>query len=208
MNGNNPVKQFVPLGLLLIFFVFTVVSFVFLVLPNIENLDLYKPLPIEKDIGINEVMKMSKQDHEHENLLLKIREDLKIPQDLEVKIFVGPYVNIVNEGRLVLSNHPFGFFLLLNEFFYQELNPEEKIALISHELGHLTNDVVFLSYNPTDTEIRLQIEADTYATKHVNPEAMISVLNKANARHGGYPSRQYYLRIQNLERIKVSKQGH
>jgi len=61
-------------------------------------------------------------------------------------------------------------------------------------------------YNP-DTAIRFQIEADTYATKYASPEAMISVLNKAHNKHGKYPSRQNYLRILNLERIKQSKQG-
>ena len=206
--GSNPTKQPVPLSLLLIFIVCAVVSFVFLILPSIENLNPYKPLSTEKDIGIDEIIRMGRQDYEHEDLLSQIREDLKIPQNLEIKIFIGPYINIVSEGEYIDSRRPFGFILLLNEFFYQELTPEEKIALISHELGHLTNDVIFLSYNPTDTKIRLQIEADTYATKYVNPEAMMSVLNKANVRHGGYPSRQYYLRIQNLERIKQSKQAH
>jgi len=165
----------------------------------------YEPLYPEHGIRLNELLKLGRQDNEHEDLLSQIREDLKIPQGLEVKIFVGPYANISSEGRIVDSNHPFGFILLLDEWFYRDLTPEEKIALISHELGHLTNEAVFLMYS-SDTLIRFQIEADTYATKYAKPEAMISVINKVNAKHGGLPSRQYDLRIQNLEKIKQSRQ--
>ena len=207
MDNDNLVKQPVPISLLLIFIVCAVVFFVFLVYPNIKNLDQHKPLSIEKDIGIDEVMRMGRQNLDYEDLLFQIREDLKIPRSLEIKIFIGPYINISGEGQLVNSNRPFGFILLLDEDFYRDLTSEEKIALISHELGHLTNEVIFLVYNP-DTIIRFQIEADRYATKYTRPEAMISVLNKAKNRQGGYPSRQYYLRIQNLERIKQSQQGH
>ena len=185
------------------------IVFVFYPLPKVIKTGNYsqKPLSIETDIGLKEIIGMGRQDNEHENLLSQIREDLKIPQGLEVKIFIGPYTNISGEGRLVDSNHPFGFILLLDEGFYQDLTPEEKIALISHELGHLTNEAVFLTHDP-DTAIRFQIEADTYATKYAKPEAMMRVLNKANTNHGGLPSRQHYLRIKNLQKIKELKQGH
>lgn len=74
-------------------------------------------------------------------------------------------------------------------------------------MGHLTNDTVLLPYN-SDVDIRFQIEADTYATKYARPEAMISILNKASARYDEFQSRQYYLRIQNLEKIKRLQQAH
>lgn len=207
MVNDDQVEKPVPLSLLLIFMVLVMASFMFLVFPSIEDLDPYKPLSTEKNVGVNEVLEMGRQDLEHEDLIVQIRKDLKIPLGLEVKIIVGPYTNIVNEGQFVPTFNPFAIILMLNETFYQNLTPEEKIALISHELGHLTNEEVFLMNNP-DTPIRSQIEADTYATKYASPEAMISVLNKANARHGNAPSRQYNLRIQNLEKIKQSRQAH
>ncbi len=165
-----------------------------------------KPLSVESGIRLNELEKMGRQDKEHENLLSQIRTDLAIPQGLEIKIFVGPYANISGEGRLVDSNRPFGFILLLDEDFYRNLTSEEKIALISHELGHLTNEMTFLSYE-TDTIIRFQMEADTYATKYARPEAMMSVLVKVNARHNELQSRHYLLRMKNLEKIKELRQG-
>lgn len=167
-----------------------------------EDISSQIPLSVQKDIGIEEVIRMGKHDMDHEDLIHKVRKDLKIPEGLEVKIIVGPYTNIVNEGQLIYSTHPFILLLVINETFYQNLTPEEKIALIAHELGHLTNDVIFLTHS-SDISIRFQIEADTYATKYAPPEAMISVLNKANDRYGGFPSRQYYLRIQNLEKIRT-----
>lgn len=207
MDNSSTIKQPGRLILLLIFIVFVATSLVFIVRSNIENLNLYKPLAPENSIGIDEAIRMGKQDLEHEILLFMIREDLRIPRNLEVKIMIGPYSNIVDEGEFIYSTHPFILLVLLNESFYQNLNSDEKIALISHELGHLVNGVIFLSYT-SDTMIRLQIEADTYATKYINAEAMISVLNKANNKHGGFLSRQHYLRIQNLEKIKGLKQGY
>jgi len=176
--------------------------------PATDKIDYsQKPLSTKSDLGLNEVLSMGKQDHEHESLLSKIRKDLKIPRGLEIKVFVGPYIHISSEGRLVDTNHPLGFVLLLDEIFYRSLTSEEKIALISHELGHLTNEDIFTFYNP-DTIIRFQIEADTYATKYARPEAMISVLNKFGSdKHSEILTRELFLRIQNLEKIKQSQQG-
>src|SRR3989344_2832984 len=104
---------------------------------NTEHARYPPQIPIEKDIGLDEVMAMGRRDLEHEKLISEIRKDLKIPNDLEIKIFVGPFNNIVNEGQLFYPTNPFSLILLLNENFYQDLTPEEKIALIGHELGHL-----------------------------------------------------------------------
>lgn len=195
MENDNSVEKFHRLDPFLAFLIYVIcviwlLLFFFVLLPPNQDWTDYsqRPLSFERDVGLDEVLGMGREDHDHENLLSQIRKDLKIPKDEEIKIFVGPYLNIFGEGQLVGSNHPFGFILLLDDIFYQDLTPEEKTALISHELGHLTNEVIFIMYNP-DTPIRFQIEADTYSTKYVRPEAMISVLNKANVRHGGVPSR-------------------
>ena len=181
----------------------------FVVYDSYRNSD-FRVIPVsnEKNVGLNEILNMGKQNLKHEDLLSQIRKDLKIPQDLGVKIFVGPYLIISGEGRLVYSTNPFAFILLLDETFYESLDREEKVALIAHELGHLTNEMLFIIHDP-DIGIKFQIEADTYATKYASPEAMISTLNKANTRPSGLiNSRQYKLRIQNLEKIKLSQQGH
>ncbi|MDO8483279.1 MAG: M48 family metalloprotease, partial [bacterium] len=108
-------------------------------------------------------------------------------------------------------SNPFGFIILLDEIFYSDLTPEEKTAVIAHELGHLTNENLLMMYNP-DTPILFQIEADTYATKYARPEAVIGFLNKV-LKQKGYqssevPSREYQFRIKNLEKIKQYRQAH
>jgi hypothetical protein len=210
VGNGNPEEKNNPVGALIIFIFFALGLFIlaFYPLKKMAEVNYSQTLSTEANIGFNEILRMGKQDKEHEDLLAQIRKDLFIPECLEVKIFIGPYNQITGEGQLIYSTRPFVLALMLDEFFYQNLTSEEKIALIGHELGHLTNDIVLLTYNNADTIIGFQIEADTYATKYASPEAMMSVLNKANDRHGNYPSRQYYLRIKNLERIRDLKQGH
>lgn len=212
MENNNPPDdpgKLNPFFVVVFILFFGFLIFLFIPLPGTEkiNYELQIPFYVKKDITLKEMLRIGKQDLEHEDLLSKIRDDLKIPSGLEVKIFIGPYVNISGEGILCDSNHPFGLILLLDEVFYKNLTPEEKVALIGHELGHLTNEA-FLIIHDTDTPIRFQIEADTYATKYSKPEAMISVLNKVMEIHKGFHSRQYRLKIENLEKIKQSQQGH
>ncbi len=199
MSDDNPVKQ--PDRLVLLFVTMILLGYSALVVfPTIKNRQQeLKPLTLEDIIG------MGRQDLEHEDLISRIREDLKIPKVIQIKILLGPY-GYMSEGRLIDVLNPPGFIMLLDWDFYQELTPEEKVALIAHELGHLTNKPV-LTYD-INTAIQFQIEADTYATKYVSPEAMINLLNKVGARHSGLKSNGYDLRIQNLEKIKQSRQGH
>ncbi len=203
MENNNPVKNpdwlsFSPVILILALWIF----FVFVILPPAKVDDPYRPLTIEEVVG------MGKQDLEHEGLISLVKEDLKITKSLEIKIFLGPYDNIIGEGELISSIHPLGFLILLDQSFYQGLSPKEKIALIAHELGHLTNKLT-LQYD-LDTAIQFQIEADTYATKYTAPETMMSVLKKVHDRHGGniVTQYEYRLRIENLEKIKQGEQAH
>lgn len=211
MENPNPVKNTNPFGPFFIALIFGIFwGLLVFLLPHLKTEPIpylpQRPLSTKKNIGLNELMAIGRQDLKHENLISQIRKDLKIPKDNVIKVFIGPYANITGEGRLVDSNKPFGFVLLLDEIFYKNLTAEEKIALISHELGHLTNETVFLSDN-IDTGIQFQIEADTYATKYARPEAMISILNKVSAKYNGLQSRQYYFRIKNLERIKRLRQA-
>ena len=209
MENSNPTeKQGNPnlfISIVMFALLWGLFTIFFFLPPKIDKPDyLTKPLSSETGISLQKVLKMGKQDLRHENLLSQVRKDLKIPIDLEIKIFIGPYVKISGEGQLVPSYNPFGFILLLDETFYKSLTSEEKIALICHELGHLTNEPIFLMYN-LDTIIRFQIEADTYATKYASPEAMMGVLNKVAASQDKLSSRQHLLRIQNLEKIKQAQ---
>ncbi len=201
MRDDSPVKR--PDRLVLLFvFAILLGYFALVVFPTIENHQQERPplLTPEDIIGVG------RQDLEHEDLVSRIREDLKIPKIIEIKILLGPYRYVSGEGRLIDSLNPLAFIMLLDRDFYQELTPEEKIALIAHELGHLTNKPVLT--RDLNTDIQFQIEADTYATKYTSPEAMINLLNKADARHSGIKSEEHDLRIQNLEKIKRDRQAH
>lgn len=157
-------------------------------------------MPLEVIVGIG------KQNLEHENLISRIRDDLKIHKNLEIKILLGPYRYVTGEGLLIFKLKPPGFLMLIDKDFYQKLTPEEKTALIAHELGHLTNKPVLI--NDITANIQFQIEADTYATKYAPPEALISLLDKANFMHDGVKPIGYDLRIQNLQKIKLDNQAH
>ncbi len=203
MANGDPIKQPDQLGWLPVFLVFALWLFLFFL--GFQTPQIYRPQR-SQHLTIEEILTRSGRDLEHEDLISQIRQDLKITSDLNIKIFVGPYENISGEGRLLKLENHLGFVVLLDEVFYQNLTSEEKISVIAHELGHITNKAVLA--HDLDTAIQFQIEADTYATKYASPEAMLSVLNKLIARHGGIKSRQFELRIKNLERIKQSRQGH
>ena len=210
MSENNSPKGYSYLKSLFLILMFYVLGFfIFFITPSPLPLDLTKtsyqprPLSVEKNITLKDAVRIGQQDMEHENLILQIRQNLQITKELEIKILIGRYSNMSGEGVIIPSNHPFGFILLFDEFFYQSLTPEEKIAAISHELGHLTNEEVIMMLN-SDTRIQFQIEADTYSTKYARPEVMISVIKKLQAKTMGTEAsfREYTLRIQNLEKIK------
>lgn len=197
-----------PLGLLLAFAVSVILMFFALsILPSPTYSD-FESYPVQKKPGpltIKEGAEMGILDKEHESLVSQIRKDLKLHPDLSIEIFIGPYQNITGEGIIIPLINPPGVVVFLDKDFYQTLTAEEKIALIAHELGHLTNEKMLLSYPSTIT--RFQVEADTYSTKYADPEAMISILNKMITRRGGTKSMEYEIRVQNLEKISQSKQG-
>lgn len=131
MENPNPVKKHSKLSSFLIVLMFgSMWILVVFLSPQPNNKPFpyppQKPIEIKNDIGLNEVMQMGRQDLKHENLISKIRKDLKIPQEIEVKIFVGPFNNIVNEAQLLYPTNPFALILLLNENFYQDLNREKN----------------------------------------------------------------------------------
>jgi len=127
VNNGESVKQKVPtnpISWMIVCVLFGLVYPMFMVLTNTKNMDPYEPLSTEMDIGLNKILEKGTQNHDHENLLSKIREDLKIPYCLEIKIIVGPYENISGEGRIIYSTNPFALILLLSKSFYLNLTHE------------------------------------------------------------------------------------
>lgn len=197
---NRP-KRSELLGLLLIFAVVGLLTF--FTLPTFSGLENYY-IPIPGPMTIKEGMGIGLQNKEHEDLIYQVREDLKINPSLSIEIFVGPYQNITGEGIIIPLINPPGVLILIDQDLYQVLTTEERRAIIAHELGHLTNEEM-LTFDPA-TMTRFQIEANNYATKYVDPTAIISFIDKIVARRGGIKSRNYEPRIQNLEKIKEMRQ--
>ena len=203
-DDDNQGKSSERLGLFFIFIFLSAFSLVLMrpIAPLIEDYYPLGPGPLSVATG----MGMGKQDKDHEDLVAQVREDLKLNPSLSIKIFIGPYQEVTGEGLFIPLINPPGVIILIDQNFYQILTPEEKIAIIAHELGHLLNEEM-LTVNLA-TMINFQIEADTYATKYVEPAALISVLDKLIERHGGVKPRDYEPRIQNLQNIRKLKQAH
>ena len=202
MSNDDRTRQSELWGLFLLFaLIALIVIFTFPTFPNTK----YPLTPGLNPLTMKEVKEMGTRDKEHEYLVTQVREDLKIYPDFSIEIFIGPYQYITGEGVMVSLLNPPGIIVLLDEGLYQILLPEERIAVIAHELGHLTNENMLTINN--NIMLQFQIEADNYSTKYADPEAMISVLEKIRSRRGGLKPPDYDPRIANLERIKLLKQG-
>ncbi len=186
-DDDNQGKSSERLALFFIFIVMAALSLVLMrpIAPLIEDYYQLEPGPLT----VKEGTEMGKQDKNHEDLVSQVREDLKLDPSLSIKIFIGPYQEITGEGLFIPLINPPEVIILIDQNFYQILTPEEKVALIAHELGHLLNEEM-LNFNLA-TMISFQIEADSYATKYVEPAALISVLDKLIERHGGVKPRDY-----------------
>ncbi len=84
------------------------------------------------------------------------------------------------------------------------MDADERVAVIAHELGHITNKPDPPGWITDEIMIRHQIEADTYATKYVEPKALIRVLNKT-ASFFNIADPEYKQRIENLENIQAER---
>jgi len=126
--------------------------------------------------------------HEFDDLIAKVEEDIKntTSRDVQITVFVGPYSRI---GQLDSSLEPY-FYILLDEVFLNSLTPKERDALVAHEAGH----VLFRYANSSSRKAMtgVQIQADMFALRYVDPKDLISLLDKI---YYDYLARKSYLEI-------------
>lgn len=112
----------------------------------------------------------------------------------------GPYwtaSGILAASFPELKNDGYSFsryYIIIDSGFYKSLNPEEKKAVIGHEMGHI---------NGVEQLTQTELDADTFATKYVSPQTFIDLLHKAIPDESIQKlSKQYKLRIENLKKLK------
>jgi len=196
---NENLNRSSPLENLVIGIVVALMAAVWFILLG-SQIYFYEPRPVTKE----EIMAMGHLDNNHTELVSKIRTDLKIPEEMEIKIFIGPYFHIFGYAvHMFFVDHP-EHLIFIGENFYNKMDVDERVAVVSHELGHLTNKPDPPGWIPDEIFIQHQIEADTYATKYVEPEALIRVLNKTVPLFDKeFP--EYKRRIENLKNIQAER---
>jgi len=114
--------------------------------------------------------------NEYDELLNKIREDIK-PLEAEITVLVGHYFQYAHILAAMDTAYAPNYYILLDEEFLNELTPEEKIAVVAHEAGHIlySPGPSFNREHKTATEIL----TDKFASKYVHPKHIQSLLDKA-----------------------------
>lgn len=134
------------------------------------------------------------ETHKHDDLINKIKRDNGI-ENLDIKIFIGPYFKIMESIASLLKSTPKLYLVIIDADFYSKLTTEEKEAVIAHEIGH-----VFFSYSPDaglEEIAYYQMMADTFAMRYVRPEVFSKTLDKIY--------KEYFIRKENAEKILKSK---
>lgn len=192
------------LGLFIGLMIVLVVLVVF-VLPEFKYSPI-NPVPPVNDCITNQylvVLGKPLQNKEAEDVLVQIKNDLKI--DKEIIILEGSYwiasrILAASFPELQPNGYSFSrYYIVVDSDFYKNLSSEEKRGIIAHEMGHIDNIEIL---------VQMQIGADSFATKYVSPQTLIDLLNKSDFnRSARQISKEYKLRIENLEKIKKLKQG-
>ncbi len=158
-----------------------------------------------KYITREEIFALGIPDTENHTFITEIKKDLKI-EGIDVKILFGPYLHTTGSGMLVISNKPLRYHVLLDKNIYDQLEAQEKKALIAHEMGHILNKTTY--QDDKETTINMQVEADNYAALKTSPDTVINLLKKIfSAEMVSKHHPEYTKRVQNLENLKKSKQA-
>lgn len=200
-------KSYLPLTLF-VGLIFISIIYMFSVLPVFKYLPI-NPIPAANVCLTNRqlvILGKPLESQEAEEVLIQIKDDLKTNKEVTVLVLEGSYW--VASGILAASFpelQPDGYsfsryYIVVDSDFYKSLNSEEKKAVIAHEMGHIDS---------MEKLLKIEMEVDSLATKYVSPQTFIDMLNKAIPdKDTRKISKEYKLRIENLEKLKQSRQGH
>lgn len=148
------------------------------------------PLPTLEELASDQKQAAVSQNiptKEFDELVEKIKNDIGQP-DIEVMVLVGPYFQY--RGLIAAINLYYAprYYIMIDGKFLNELTPEEKVAVIAHEMGHIVvgPGYGFSRKQRTATEVL----ADRFASRYVHPKHVQSLLDKANE--------DYLIRTDNL----------
>lgn len=176
-------KKIRPLPDIVIIFLATLLAIYFLfpllLKPSIEN----QPSSIAE-----------RQTNEFDNLLDKIKKDIN-QENIEIKVFLGPYFKYYGIVGMLIDDYRPKYTILFDIEFYNKLTPQEREAIVAHEAGHIL--FKYPENHSLETTIETQVLADRLAARYVNPDYVISALNKLYA--------DYLTRKERLEQLKQVK---
>ena len=165
---------------------------------------------IKESIASNNVVASMVTSEEDEEFIKKVCEDLGLEN--EITMIVGPYYihSFFSQSQnyqleRLLSKHPIIVDpldptrrILMRESLYTEISKDERKAVIAHELWHIDSR----SKGRYVSDVNLEMEADRFAVRYIHPDVLIRLLRKY-----GNDSASIHIRIQNLERQKLSIRG-
>lgn len=128
------------------------------------------------------------------------KDDLPHLYKADIQIKMGGFYFSIGSVATMYPYGPGAFYILVDIDFYKTLTLQEKKAMVAHEMGHVAypNSPKF----PTNilVVINSQIQADTFATKYVSPDDVVSLIKKA-----ADFNLEYKLRLDNLNKIKQGR---
>ena len=137
---------------------------------------LFVSYPVATQSPTNaEMIAMGTPSDENVELVALIKKDLKL-ESVQVKVLIGPYDEKISSIGRLLNDLPNGYYVLVDWGFYEELTPEERKALIAHEMGHIQYTVRVHVYDLEASVV--QFGADMFAIRYAGIDAVLSFLDK------------------------------
>ncbi len=124
-----------------------------------------------------------KANNDFDEFISQIRNDFKdfnpYLKNSDVMVFIGYYRMTITNAAVFYPAYDNKYYIIIDEEFYNSLEPLEQKAVVAHEMGHL----VHLRYIPTgsreaNTTIHAQVLADAVAAKYVGSDVVISMILK------------------------------
>ena len=153
---------------------------------------------------------------EHDEFILKLKQDLNISHPIIVFInnkysWPPSFEPVTTEEKInnrICEKIQY-FKLTMRTSFYKRLTPNERLAVIAHEVNHTSDFLKFSCFNDMPENIsesemtKIQIAADNTAAKYTDPQTVKNALEKWS---GKFPfsspkSREEIERIENLDRL-------
>ncbi len=128
---------------------------------------------------LSETQRIGIPTNEFDGLLTRVKSDIN-KNDIKIRVLIGPYFQRFMIYGVLLSpgssDTDQTYLILIDSDFYNKLNPQEQYALVAHEAGHIAQ--LFPSGPDFKFLIKAQMDADTFATKYVDPRDFLTFLEK------------------------------